>query len=66
MTSYYIAPSRGHSMSLDLTFLMKFESNNSGNQIKILQWKESLNNGVYQFHQYQQNERLPLILAELT
>jgi len=45
---------------------MEFESNNSGNQFKISQWKESLNSGGYQFHQYQQIERLPLILAELT
>jgi hypothetical protein len=29
-------------------------------------WKESLSSDGHQFHQYQQNEQSPLILAELT
>jgi hypothetical protein len=41
----------------ELNFIQKFE----------VVWKESLNNGGgHLFHQYQQNEQSPLILAELT
>ena len=32
----------------------------------LISWKQSLNSGGQQFHQYQQNEKSPLILTHWT